>query len=179
MNKKRTYTLVALLIAIVALGIGYAAVTSLLDITGNATALESDGVQLEFTGTPTNSGTQPGNGASIVSGNPQRAVCTVVLKTAGETATCTYTVTNNTTDTSLSATNLAATVYEDSSYNTAWNNTSSSDYFTITSAVGAATLANGASTTATVTVTLKKENTTDATMPETFYVKIVGETDQS
>ena len=177
MNKKRTYTLVALLIAIVALGIGYAAVTSLLDITGNATALESDGVQLEFTGTPTNNGTQPGNSASINSGN-KTAVCTVVLKTAGESATCSYTVTNNTTDTSLSATNLAATVYEESTYDTAWTN-SSSDYFTITTNVGQTTLANAASTTVTVTVTLKKENVTGSPKTENFYVAVTGTTSQS
>ncbi len=67
-NKKRTYTIVGILLAIIALGIGYAAVTTLLEIDGTATALQSDGVKLEFTGTPTNSGTQSGNAITSTSG---------------------------------------------------------------------------------------------------------------
>ena len=177
-NKKRTYTIVAILLAVVALGIGYAAVSTLLTIDGSATALASDGIKLSFTGTPTNSGTESGNSAAINGSDPTKATCTVVLKNVGDSATCTYTVTNSTTDTSIGAKHLAISVYVDSSFNTAWSE-SSSQYFTITSGIGATTLANPGSTTATVTVTLKKENTTNATMPETFYVKIVGETDQS
>jgi hypothetical protein len=45
-NRKKIYTLVAILVAIVALGIGYAAVSTLLEIDGTATVLESDGVKL-------------------------------------------------------------------------------------------------------------------------------------
>ena len=177
-NKKRTYTIVGLLLAIVALGIGYAAVSTLLTIDGTATALQSDGVKLEFTGTPTNSGTQSGNAASINGSDSTKAVCTVVLKNMGESATCTYTVANNTTDTSISAKDLEISVYSDSGYSNAWTS-SSSTYFTITSAIGSTTLANGATTTATVTVTLKKENTTGSNITENFYVKVVGDTQQS
>ena len=177
-NKKKAYTLIAILVAIVVLGIGYATVSTLLEITGTATVLESDGVELEFTGTPTNNGTQTGNAAAIDSNDSSKATCTVVLKEMNESATCTYTVANNTTDTTLSATNLAIAVYEDSSYNTAWS-ASSSDYFTITSNIGASSLAHGATTTATVTVTLKKENTTGSAITENFYVKVEGDTAQS
>ena len=177
-NKKRTYTIVAIILAIVTLGIGYAAVSTLLTIDGTATVLQSDGVKLEFTGTPTNSGTQSGNSAAINGSDSTKATCTVVLKTAGESATCTYTVSNTTTDTSISAKDLAISVYSDSSYQTAWSNTTSSDYFTITPTIGSTTLANGATTTAAVTVTLKKENITGASITENFYVKIDGDSQQ-
>ena len=177
-NKKQAYFILVLLVAIVALGIGYAAVSRLLDITGTATVLESDGVKLEFTGTPTNSGTESGNSAAINGSDSTKATCTVVLKNMGDSATCSYTVTNSTTDTSISAKDLAIAVFEDSSYATAWTS-ASSDYFTITSSIGSTTLANGATTTATVTVTLKKENTTGSSITENFYVKVSGDTQQS
>ena len=175
-NKRRTYTIVAILLAVVALGIGYAAVSTLLTINGSATALQSDGVKLEFTGTPTNSGTQTGNSASINGSDPTVATCTVVLKNMNESATCTYTVTNSTTDTSISAKDLSVSIFD--SANVAWT-ASSSSYFTINSAIGSSTLANGATTTVTVTVTLKKENTTGTDITETFTVKVNGDTQQS
>lgn len=177
-NKKKTYKIVAILLAVVALGIGYAAVSTLLTIDGTATALLSDGVKLQFTGTPTNSGTESGNAAAINESDPTKATCTVVLKNMNDSATCTFTVTNNTTDTTISAKDLAIAVYSDSGYVTGWA-ASSSNYFTITSSIGSTTLAHGATTTATVTVTLKKENTTGSNISENFYVKIVGDTDQS
>lgn len=175
-NKRRTYTIVAILLAVVALGIGYAAVSTLMTINGSATALQSDGVKLEFTGTPTNSGTQSGNSAAIDGSDSTVATCTVVLKNMNESATCSYTVANTTTDTSISAKDLAVAVYD--SNNVAWTSSSSS-YFTISSAIGSTTLANGATTTVTVTVTLKKENTTGSDITETFTVKVNGDTQQS
>lgn len=180
-NKKRTYILVAILVAIVALGIGYAAVSTLLEIEGTATVLESDGVVLEFTGTPTNDGAEQGNSAAIDSNDPSKATCTVVLKNYGDDATCTYTVQVGSSDTTLSAKSLAISVYEDSGYQTAWSNgnNGSSDYFDITSSIVGTTLANGSTTTASVTVTLKKENTTGDDITETFYVKVVGDTQQN
>ena len=176
-NKKRTYIVVAILLAIVALGIGYATVSSMLEITGTATALESDGVKLEFTGTPSTTGGQNGTAAAINGSDSTKATCTVVLKTYNESATCTYTITNSTTDASISAKNISVAVTEDD-HSTTWSG-SSSEYFTITSNVGASTLAHNATTTATVTVTLKKENTTGDDITETFYVDVLGETDQS
>ena len=137
-NRKKTYAVLAILVAIVALGIGYAAVSTLLQIDGTATVLESDGVKLEFTGTPTNSGTEVGNAAAIDANNPAKATCTVVLKNINDTATCSYTVRNNSTDTTLTASNLAVGVYSDSGYSTTWVNGStnpSSQYFDITSSI--------------------------------------------
>ena len=177
-NNKNVYILLIIFLAMVALGVGYAAVSRLLDITGTATVLESAGVKLQFTGTPTNSGTLSGNAATIDSSDPSKATCTVVLKNNGESATCSYTIVNNTTDTSISAKDIAIDVFEDSSFGTAWS-ASSSEYFTITSSIGSTTLANGATTTATVTVTLKKENTTGSSITENFYVKVDGDTQQN
>ena len=177
-NKKRMYIIVGMILAIIALGIGYATVSTLLEIDGTATVLQSEGVQLEFTGTPTNNGTESGNAAAIDANDSTKATCTVVLKNYNDSATCTYTVKNSTTDTSISAKDLAISVYEDSSYNTAWS-ASSSSYFTITQTIGSTTLANNSTTTATVTVTLKKENTTGSSITENFYVKIVGDTQQN
>ena len=178
-NKKKTYTLVAILVAILALGIGYAAVSTLMSIEGTANALVSDGVKLEFTGTPTNNGTQAGNSASIDGTDPTKGICTVVLKNMNESATCTFTITNNTTDTTISAKDMAASVYSDSGLTTAWTS-SSSQYFTInTPTLSATTLAHGASATVSVTVSLKKENTTGSPIVQNFYVKVVGDTDQS
>lgn len=175
-NKKRTYIVVAILLAIVALGIGYAAVANLLEITGNATALPSDGVKLEFTGTPTTTGGEGGTTAAINGSDSKKATCTVVLKEYNESATCTYTVSNTTSDTSISAKDVSVEVLD--SNKAAWT-ASSSDYFTITSNISSSTIANGATATATVTVTLKKENVTGSNITETFYVNVKGDTQQS
>ena len=177
-NKKRTYTIIVILLAVVALGIGYAAVSNMLNIDGTATVLQSDGAQVQFTGTPTNSNNRTGNAAAIDGTDPKLATCTVVLKDMGETATCTFTISNTSTDQTLSATNLALSVYSDSARTTAWTS-SSSQYFTITSSLSSATIAAGGTATATITVTLKKENTTGSDITENFYAKIVGDTTQS
>ncbi len=176
-NKKRTYIVVAVLVALVALGIGYAAVTDLLTISGTAKAAISDGIELEFTGTPTVTGNgQSGTTAAIDGTDSSLATCTVVLKKYGDSATCNYTVGVASTDTSLSASNLAVAITD--SNGQAWTS-SSSTYFDITAAVGQTTLAHNGTTTATVTVTLKKENTTNNEITETFTVKVTGDTVQN
>jgi len=174
-NKKKTYALVAILLAIAALGIGYAVISSVLQINGEATVLQSDGATVNFvTSSATHTGGQTGTDATITSGTA--ATCTVVLKTLNETATCQYTIKNVSTNNALQATGLTATVYE-ADGTTAWSN-SSSEYFTITSTLGATTLAYDATTTVTVTVTLKKENTTGSNITEQFVVKVDGNTTQ-
>ena len=185
-NKKRTYIVVGLLIAIVALGIGYATVTNLLLINGTATAVASDGADVTFDSTtaPTVSGGQTGTAAAIDSNDATNhtATCTVVLKNANESATCTYTIKNTSSDTALNATSIAATVYE-SDGSTAWTNgtsgSASSEYFDITTAVTANQLAYGATTTVTVTVTLKAANLTGSDVTETFKVKVAADTVQA
>ena len=179
-NKKKTYTLVAILLAIAALGIGYAAISSVLTINGEAHILQSDGATVTFkTGTASASGGQSGTTATITSGTV--ATCTVYLKTAGETATCTYSIENTSTNTALIATNLTATVYENDG-TTAWSSTSDGyEYLNITSSVSPTSLTNNGSSTETVTVQvqLKKENLTGSELIKTFKVKVNGDTTQS
>lgn len=176
-NKKKTYALVAILLAIAALGIGYAVISSVLQINGDAHILQSDGATVNFkTGTASASGGQTGTTASITDGTT--AVCTVYLKTLNETASCEYTIKNVSTNTALTATGLTATVYE-SNGTTAWSSTSDGyEYITITPALGTTTLANAAETTVTVTVQLIKENTTGADLVKSFVVKVDGNTTQ-
>ena len=114
-NKKRTYVVLALLIVVVTLGVGYATATNLLEIVGNATVLPSDGVKLKMT-SPTTNGGETGTGATVDGNDPSKGTCTVVLKDYGDSATCTYTVSLNSSDATLSASSLAIQAYEDSGY---------------------------------------------------------------
>ncbi len=177
-NRKKTYIIVGLLIAIITLGVGYAAVADLLTINGNATALPVGAdVTFDSTTAPSTSGGQTGTTASIdTTGDTTNhtAICTVVLKTYNEQATCTYTIKNTSTDTALNATNITATVYESDGI-TAW----SSDYFTITAAPTVTTLANNATTTVVVTVVLKQVNVTGSNVTESFVVKVSADTAQA
>lgn len=172
-NKKRTYTIVAILLAVVALGIGYAAATTLLTVNGTATALPADGADLEFSN-PTTSGGQPTTTASVDGSDSSVGVCTVSLKTVGESATCTFTIGRaSTMDAAVNVVDMAATVYSDSAMSTAWS--ASDEWFTITPTLGATTLADSATTTLTITVTLKKANLTGSNVTESFYAKVVGD----
>ena len=172
-NKKRTYTIVAILLAVVALGIGYAAATTLLTVNGTATAVASDGADLDFTNA-TASGGQTGTSASVDSQDSSVGVCTVALKTAGESATCTFTIARaSTMDAGVNVVSMAASVYSDSTLQTAWS--SSDEWFTITPTLAANTLADSATTTLTVQVTLKKANLTGSSVTENFYVKVAGD----
>ena len=172
-NKKRTYTIVAILLAVVALGIGYAAATTLLTVNGTATAVASDGASLEFSN-PQTSGGQSTTAASVDSNDSSVGVCTVALKTAGESATCTFTIGRaSTMDAAVNVVDMAASVYSDSTMTTAWS--ASDEWFTITPTLGATTLANSATTTLTITVTLKKANLTGSDVTRNFYAKVVGD----
>ena len=175
-NKKKTYTLVAILLAIAALGIGYAVISSVLTIDGTAHILESDGATVNFvTGSAQTTGGETGTTASVETATT--AVCTVYLKTKNQTATCTYSIQNVSTNTALIASNLTATVYQ-SNGTTAWT---TDEYIDITPSVSPTTLSNDGSSTATVTVQvqLKKENTTGAEIIKSFVVKVDGNTTQS
>lgn len=179
-NKKKTYVIVGLLIAIITLGVGYAAVAQLLTINGNATALHVGAdVIFDSTTAPTTSGGQTGTAAAIDSSDTghHTATCTVVLKNLNEQATCTYTIKNNSSDTALNATSITATPYQ-SDGTTAWTS-SSSQYFTVEPSVTKTTLTNNETTTVTVTVTLKKVNVTGTDISETFVVKVSADTEQA
>ena len=165
-SKKKTYMVVVVLLAVVALGIGYAA--TLLNVTGNAIADPSTGAVLALS----NGNTTGGETGTAATANGTSGTCTVHLKTAGDSATCTYDVARDGMDSSVDVTSLAAHVYSDAQLQNAWS--SSDEWFTITAATGQNSLANGETTTATITVTLKKANLTGAAVTETFYVTVDG-----
>ena len=150
MNKKRTILGGAILVAVLMLGIGYAAINSItLNITGSAKADPSDEnfkVVFDRDVTPTTS--DAGTTATIT--DDEAATMTVSGLTAkGDVATATYTIKNASPD--LSA-NVEVTT----------NSISNTEYFKITSSLGKATLTNNDTTTVTVTVELLKTPVTDS-----------------
>lgn len=166
-NKKRTYAVVAVILAVIALGIGYAA--TLLTVTGNAIADQSAGAILALS----NATTDGGETGTTASAENATGTCTVHLKTAGQSATCSYEVGRNGMDAGVDATNLVAKVYSNSGLTSEWS--ASDEWFTITPSIAQNTLANGQTTTANVTVTLKKANLTGADVSETFYFAVSGD----
>ena len=97
--KNRKFVVVAfLLVAVLLLGVGYAALTDVLDITGSAdvnqsAAEEAFNEDIYFTAAVAN---QDGNTASINPDNKDKASFTAnTLKGKGDKATFTYTIINN------------------------------------------------------------------------------------
>ena len=97
--KNRKFVVVAfLLVAVLLLGVGYAALSDVLDITGSAdvnqsAAEEAFNEDILFTAAVAN---QEGNTASINADNKDKASFTAnTLKGRGDKATFTYTITNN------------------------------------------------------------------------------------
>ena len=160
MKKKRIYVTLALIIAILMLGVGYAAVTKELTINGtlNATVDNSQFVveftkadkAVNLTGTPTTSGI---SATFTVDGSK--------MKTKGNTASVEFTITNNTDESvNLSATLSAANIQQ-----------AADSKFTVTATdLSSKTLAPGASTTTTVTVTLN-ETPIEAIANESVTIK--------
>lgn len=144
-GKKKTIIWVTLLLVVVVLGIGYAAISTIglnINATGQATP-NSENFTVEFSGEPSTEG-KGSITAEIDSGNKLMATMDVTGLTAkGDTATATYTIENKSAD--LSA-NL--TVAEPTNDNT--------DYFKVTYELAEDTIAAGASTTIQVKVELIK-----------------------
>ena len=97
--KNRKFVVVAfLLVAVLLLGVGYAALSDVLDITGSADVNQSAAEEaftedILFTAAVAN---QEGNTASINADNKDKASFTAnTLKGRGDKATFTYTITNN------------------------------------------------------------------------------------
>lgn len=98
MKNRKTVVVAFLLVAVMLLGVGYAALTDVLDITGSAdvnqsAAEESFNEDIYFTGAVAN---ESGNTASVNADNNDKASFTAnTLKGAGDTATFTFTILNN------------------------------------------------------------------------------------
>lgn len=148
MKNRKTLIITVLLIAILALGIGYAAIANkTLTISGNAVGSPSDeNFKVKFTGTPTKSDATKVKEATILT-DTTASIKVEGLTKAGDSATATYTISNESED--LSA-NLSAALTN--------SNTTDFDvsyYFGNTTGTTTASLTKGQSTTITVVVTLK------------------------
>ena len=131
-----------LLIAVLLVAIGYAAITTVqLRINANATA-NQDNFTVRFSGTPTVSDADKVD-ATLNPGDQLKATMNVSkLSAKGDTATATYTIENTSAD--LSAVLSATTT------------NSNTEYFKVTQNIAKATIGHGETTTITVTVELIK-----------------------
>ena len=161
-NRKRV-VVAFLLVAVMLMSVGYAALTDVLDITGSAdvnksAAEDAYNADIYFTAAVAN---QTGNTASVNTDNNDKASFTAnTLQGKDDTATFTFTITNEG--------DLDATVTPSISSNT------NDAYFTINSdwAGQAKTLSAGSTLEYTVTVTLK-ETPTD-TISGSFIIELTA-----
>ena len=161
--KKRT-GIIGVLVAILALGIGYAvvsAVTLTINGSGSITADQAN-FKVHYTGDVTVTKSVASITTTASHNDQQTGQFTVSdLTKAGDSVTFTYTIVN---DSEGITANLAA-----SSVTT----NSNSEYFTVTTSRDASTLAPGASTTETVTVTVAK-TPVSADETGTFQIDLVA-----
>lgn len=148
MKSKKTIIALTILLAVLALGIGYATISNVvLNISGSAAAsADASNFNVGFDTSKTPAGTATVGTAEGSYTDAKNATMTVSgLTTAGQSATVTYTVKNSSPD--LTA-NLSATVK---------NNGTNASYFTVSDPVfNSATLKSGESTTVAITVTLNQ-----------------------
>ena len=146
MRNKRTFVGVALLIAVLMLGVGYALVgTRTLQIGGDATASPDDtNFIVEFDQTDEKKPTGSAGVTAAVTDKDSATIEVTGLTTVGDEATATYTINNNSNgiDATLSATTSVTGT--------------NADFFSVSCAFGDTTLEAGKSTTVTVTVRLEK-----------------------
>lgn len=163
MKNRKIVVVSFLLIAVMMMSVGYAALTDVLDITGSAdvnrsAAEEAYNADIYFTGAVAN---QTGNTASVNADNNDKASFTAnTLQGAGDTATFTFTIKNDG--------DLDATVTPSISSNT------NEAHFTISSdwAGQAKTLGAGQTLTYTVTVTLT--DTPTDTISGSFIIELTA-----
>lgn len=161
-NRKRV-VVSFLLVAVMLMSVGYAALTDVLDITGSAdvnksAAEDAYNADIYFTAAVAN---QTGNTASVNADNNDKASFTAnTLKGAGDTATFTFTITNDG--------DLDATVTPSISSNT--NET----YFTISSDWNAQPKTLKAGETLTYTVTVELEETPIDTISGSFIIELTA-----
>ena len=157
MKKRNTYVGLILLVAVLMLGIGYAAITNItLNITGSAKAVVSDeNFKVRFTGTPTVSDEDVVT--ATITDDVTATINVESLVAKGDKDTATYTIENASDDLSAS---IAVPTVENSN----------DEYFSVTTDMtDAVTVASKGTTTVTVTVELIKtpieaDETTDITV---------------
>ena len=147
-RKKKGLVIVLLLIAVLVLGVGYAAITDVtLHITGQAAATSDDeNFDVNFVGTPTFSKIGASAGATVnaaISDVHDATIQVSGLKKVGDYVTATYDIKNVSPEEVTAA--LSASV-----------SNSNTQYFSVDYVFGQTTLAKDAETTITITVTLEK-----------------------
>lgn len=166
---KKRKGILGVLIAILALGIGYAAVSAVtLTINGTGTiSPDQENFKVHYTGTPTASAKDPASlttTQTITSDNKVGAFTVSGMTKQGDTVTFTYEIINES-EGGLGATLGTPTV--------TYNDTTSSEYFTVTSNTAATTLAaGGATTTQTVVVTAKKTPVGNTDITGSFTIEL-------
>lgn len=169
MKKRRNVIISLLLVAALALGIGYAAIADVLDINGSADVTK-DGAQTVFDQdvhfTAAQAGTT-GDVASIIDGDDDMASFTAYsLKAVGDTASFTFTITHEANEVSDLAAIVQPSLAQDGNNHT--------DYFKVYSDWNAQpkTLQPGESKTYTVTVELLKTPDTEDVIHGLFHIEL-------
>jgi hypothetical protein len=164
MKKRNSMIVLAILIAVLVLGVGYAAVSAVsLNLTGSA-KVKDIALDVVFTGETDvdTSGADEADCVATSDTNGLTGTITVTdLKTVGEKVSAIYTVKNR--EISLSASVLKKTITN-----------SKSDFFKVTTSVDStpAVIAKGATTTVTVTVELIKVPILEADSTTTIGVEL-------
>ncbi len=187
MNNKKTMTALLVLVAVVALGIGYAAITQTLKVNGTATAKESAAAfdvhfksaaadANQIAPTAENKQKEVSSTAGVTEDN-KVAQMSVTLTDVDDEQTCTFTVENTSLD-GIKAIIKPSSVKITS--DAAGTTPFTSDYFTITTNIASditiPSTAGSNTDTFTVTVKLKKpyidtsEQQNEPTHTENFYV---------
>ena len=163
MRNRKTVVAAFLLIAVMMLGVGYAALTDVLDITGSAdvnqsAAEESFNEDIHFSAAVAN---QTGNTASLNADNNDKASFTAnTLKGKDDVATFTFTIKNDG--------DLAATITPSISSNT------NTTYFAISSDWNGLPKTLEAGQEITYTVTLKLLQTPTETISGSFIIELTA-----
>lgn len=164
MKQKRTFVTVLLVLALLCLGIAYAAITGVdLTISGNVAATVGEGsIDVVFTNAKVANKPEGATATATIdtedTTNRTAKINVSNLTTAGQTVTAVYTIENKTTD-------IAATLGESTTLPVTFDNT---DWFDVTCTLSGTELgkysadADTDTQTATVVVTLLKTPVTDA-----------------
>ncbi len=148
----------ALIIVVLMLGIGYAALTTTnLFVTGNVNVTKNDNnfkVSYDRDKVPTVSDSAKATAAYTDEKNATLSVTGLVVK--GDKVTATYTIHNESTDLLANLAKENITVTDANTAETTDNGLDDTQYFQVTSEIGASQIGAGESTTVTVTVELLK-----------------------
>ena len=161
--KRRNLILSFVAIALLLIGLGYAALTDTLTVTGSVSTTTADLV-LQFTGEKTDDTEGPATGSVTVAAKAKTATVSVEgLQNVGDSVTVTIEFTNASAQDDMDAKDVAAQVA--AGYNT--------EYFLVTAETSATTLAVGAKATVTITVELVK-SVNAADISTDFTVTVTG-----